>query len=331
MVRKLVTAKRATKTSEKAKQGQSGDAKSPKLEFCEVFAVRVAECKRLLKMWRRRKSRFADLSNKSQECVRKIGTCQRRLKLLEERRQRYERYQANETIPIELREEIAKAETEILRMEVSNDCEHLLDTKRELHVLQMRADRIEHPQKTRNAAFKVGKRYRLTRIEKEYDEDVREVLFGHFGPTTITRPEEGLGNEIVAALPTKGEYLELRERFYTTTLADLMQDAYLNLFALQREVQGQVSLDVQERLHWMLNEETVLPSCVSSLSIVFYPMSRMLSEPKREAAARMLAIANAIEEYRNSGVDITNDDSDALICCRVWLRGDANEVLEVFY
>ena len=145
------------------------------------------------------------------------------LKSLEARRQRYEQIQANKRIPDSLRNKIAELETQILRLEPGYEAYQrswIRSLKGELAELLVQVDRLINPPKslaTTNKAFDVGKDYSGQSITRSYDGHVWEVLRGHVERLSRAKGQR-TSFKIVAALPEKAEYLQLKERHFTYTL-----------------------------------------------------------------------------------------------------------------
>ena len=269
------------------------------------------------------------------------------LKSLETRCQRHDQIQANKKIPAILRKKIAELETEILRLEPAYDpsgrsC--IRDMKGTLAWFLVQVDRLINPPKplaTMNKAFDVGKDYSGQSITRSYDGHVWEVLRGH-----VERLPRAKGQrtsfKIVAALPEKAEYLQLKERHFTYTLEQLVDDAYGIVDELQGELQeahekmpeglqgspvGEARSEAADQLG-NISDPPELPPCVSSLRIVHYPSLHQTSRRQRayEAEEMMQVVAKAIRQYQQGEAKLKKAEAKDLDECCQQLEGNAEEL-----
>ena len=284
------------------------------------------------------------LRTKREEFIRQDASL---LRSLEARRQRHEQVQANKQIPGVLRKKIAELETHILRLEPGYEAYQrswIRSSKGELAELLVQVDRIINPPKplaTTNKAFTVGKDYSGQSITRSYDGHVWEVLRGHVERLSRAKGQRA-SFKIVAALPEKAEYLQLKERHFTHTLEKLVDDAYGIVDELQGELQaayenmpeglqgspvGEARSEAADQLG-NISDPPELPPCVSSLRIVHYPSLHQTGRRQRayEAEEMMQAVAKAIRQYRESEAKLTKAEAKDLDeCCRQ-LEGHAEEL-----
>jgi hypothetical protein len=241
------------------------------------------------------------------------------LRLLEDRRQRYELCQANRKLPVALMKQIAVLETAILTAEPGYkacDRTFIRDSKRELVALYEQVERITNPPKpmaTTNRAFRLGGTYSGQSITRTYDGHVWEVLKTHFQPLPRAKGQRA-SFRIVVDLPEKNEYLQLKERRYEQSLDALVDDAYGIVDELQAELQqaydnmpgglqrsavGEARAEAALRLESISDHRSDTPTCLSSIRIVHYPSLHKRSRGDRaaEAAAVMRALAKAVQDH----------------------------------
>ncbi len=270
------------------------------------------------------------------------------LKRLEARRQRYELYQGNKKIPAELRKDIAKLETEILREEPGHqpwERESIRESKKELAELFEQAERLTNPPKpltTTNKAFQVGKNYPSQSISRTYDGHIWEVLMGHVEQLPRQKGQR-TSFRIVAALPEKTEYLQLKERHFTKTLETLVDAAYGIVDELQGELLdayenmserskngsvGQARSEAAEQLESISGNVPTLPDSVSSIQVVHYPMLRRSTRGGRvdKAAAILRAASEAIRQFRTKEAKLKKAEAKALDVCSQQLEDHADEL-----
>jgi len=249
------------------------------------------------------------------------------IKSLEARRQRYDEYQANKKVPAALRKQIAQLESEILRLEYAPPSfggGSVRQRKKELAELLEQVDRLTNPPKplsTLNKAFKIGKAYPRVSITRAYDGYVWDVLKGHCEELPRAKKGQRISFKIVAALPEKSEYLQLKERHFTKTLDALVDDAYSIVDELQKELEdayenmpeglrgssvGEARAEAASELESISGDQPDVPQLVSSLRIVHYPSLRQSSRGDRadEAANMLRAAVKVVQKYLESGVKL---------------------------
>ena len=158
----------------------------------------------------------------------------------------------------------------------------------------------DKPTTAKGKTFEVGKMYRRQSITRVYDGHVWDVLENRFqkvwdmegGPTKF---------EIVAPLPGKAEYLRLKERHYTYTVKELIEDAYAILEDLEQEMEmafentpenlqcsgvSQARRCAARELQSICAEQPEPPLCLSSECVVHYPLLEQSSRRARAAGRR---------------------------------------------
>lgn len=270
------------------------------------------------------------------------------LKRLETRRQRYEQYQGNKKIPAALREEIADTETELLREEPGQqpwERESIRARKMELAELFEQVERLTNPPKsltTTNKAFQVGKNYPSQSITRTYDGHVWKVLMGHVERLPRQKGQR-TSFRIVAALPEKNEYLQLKECYFTKTLEALVDAAYGIVDDLQGELLdayenmsegskdgsvGEARLEAASQLENISDKVPTLPDSVSGIQVVHYPLLRQNSRGDRanEAMAMLRAASKAIRHFRTNEGKLNKAEAKALDECSQQLVVHAKEL-----
>lgn len=260
------------------------------------------------------------------------------LRKLEARRQRYDLYQGNKKIPTELRKQIAELETAILRDEPGHEVygrKGIRLRKENLAKLYKKAEHVVNPPKpltTTNKAFRVGKAYPGQSITRTYDGHIWEVLKGHFEELPRAKGQR-TSFRIVAALPEKTEYLQLKERHFTQTLETLvdsaygivdelhgeLQDAYENMpEGLQDSSVGQARSEAAEQLESISDDIPTVTDSVSAIQLVHYPLLRQNSRGDRadEASAILRAASEAIRQFRTKEAKLKKAEAKALDVCR---------------
>ena len=271
------------------------------------------------------------------------------LRSLEARHQRYESNQADKKIPAAVRKKIAELETVILRREGSYDWRGFVRyRKKELAELFEQVDRIRNPPKsltTTNKAFRVGKDYPGQSITRTYDGYVWEVLKGHFERLPRAKGQRTTF-KIVAALPEKAEYLQLKERHFTQTLDALVDDAYGIVEELHEELQeayenmpwalqggpvGEARQEAATELETISGDQPELPDFLASVRLVHYPPLHQTSRHDRAggAADMLQAAVKAVEDYRKSGVKLKKADAKALDEFAAQLEDHATQIGDV--
>jgi hypothetical protein len=307
--------------------------------YQELLDVLLADSKKTVGIYQRRaKQRQAALS---------------KLKQLEARRLRFEKYQTDMKIPAALRKQIAELEAELLRAEHAPPLAfgdgfgngEARWKKKALSALFEEADQIKNPPKslsTTNKAFKIGKAYPGQSFSRAYDGHVWEVLRGHFQPLPRTKGQR-TSFKVVAALPEKNEYLQLKERHFTKTLEalldeayevvdelhDELQDAYANMpKGLQGGTVGEARMEAASQLETISGAAPTLPDSVSAISLVHFPALRQSSRSDRadEAAAKLKAASQEIQKYINSGIKLKKAEVAELEECRQQLESRADEI-----
>lgn len=245
------------------------------------------------------------------------------LKSLEARFQRYEKYHSNRKLPAALRKGIGEVAMELLRHEPGYDSwerELVRCRRKELAELFERADRLLNPPKamnTTNKKFKGGGDYSRQAITRTYDGHVWEVLKWHFEPSPSVKGQKA-SIRIVAALPEKDEYLQLKETHFTRTVDALvdeasgiisqlqseMQEAYENTpDGLQQGLVGEARYEAAQQLDDIASDSPTVPPSISSVRLVHYPSTHLSSRARRagEAAAMLRAALVAIQQFLSDG------------------------------
>ena len=286
------------------------------------------------------------LSNRS-DYLSSIKSAETELKQLEVRRLRFDKYQSDKKIPAALRKQIAKLETELLRIEHGPFWERFRAKirKKELAALFEKVEAFRNPPKplsTTNKAFGVAKAFPGASLTRAYDGYVWEVLRGHFQLLPKVKGQRS-SFKVVAALPEKDEYLQLKERHFTKTLAALVDEAYEVLGDLREELQdaydnmpeglqggtvGEARLEAVSQLEEIADESPALPDSASTILLVHYPSLRQSSRADRadEAASKLKAASQEIQKYINSGIKLKKSDVADLEDCRLQLEYQADEI-----
>jgi hypothetical protein len=300
------------------------------------------------------------------EYLDEIKSDESKLKRYEARRLRFEKYQSDKRIPAKLRKEIAKLETHLLRFEHTTigglRCSPLRP-KLDLAKLFKEVDEIKNPPKppsTVNKDFKVGKSYLGTSITKAYDSDVWDVLEDHF--ECVSNFNEKLRYKIVAALPEKDEYLQLKERHFTISLETLVDKAYWMLEDLEDDLESDYEVvtgeyeeeeDEEDDDEYEEDEDTVVedlstaigqiesingyylihPDSVSNISLVRYPSKGVnCHADKAEDVADMLEMAlQAIQKHVASGIDLNEDDAAEFEEYKLLLEEHIGELRSIYF
>lgn len=276
-----------------------------------------------------------------------------RIKDLNERLKRNERFHANKSIPAKLLERIETIEWRILRLSFFNEDTSrrgfsVSDEKRELAVLIERAECLVNPPKpliTINAKFKMGKCYSKRSISGSYDGYVWQVLLGHFEPLEDSRGRHTIV-KVVAALPEKSEYLQLKEHRFTCKVDALLAEAYEIVHELQNELQeaydnmpdglqdgtvNQARLEAISGLEFVSNDQVELSDDVSTLRCCHFPALRQKSRSDRacEAAAMLRAVSAAIMKRRKKNDGSKKSDVLALQECCEKLDSQAEQLAQI--
>ena len=238
---------------------------------------------------------------------------------LAERRQRFDSIQGNKKIPATLRKWAAHLEMRVLILEHKSrlfSASSLRSMKKELAKHLKEIDRHLNPPKafaTTDAAYKIGEEYPRQSLTRAYDGHVWQVLEGHF---EAAEREKGQRKkvEILAALPDKTEYLQLKQDHFTKTFALLVEDAYEKIADLRDEMQeafdntpeslqetevAQARSEAASQLENIADDSPSVPEPISSLPIIYYPSLSQTSRADRagDAAAMLRHVAEAARQF----------------------------------
>lgn len=301
--------------------------------FRELAAEKCAQYEEQIRNFQKR-LKARRIAQADQEMLEKwLRESQSRLTSLEARRQRHELIQGDERLSVPMRQAIAKLEFHILRLELSHSSSRsvLREWKQDLAELLEHVERITNPPQpleTTNRAFRVGRGYPRQAISRFYDGHVWQVLKAHFEALSRTKGQQSRVR-IVAAIPEKAEYLQLKERYYTKTVEALVSEAYETVNELQEELQqaydnmpenlqdgplGEARLQAADQLEDISGDQPEVLTCVASLPIVHYPRVDQSSRGLRAyAATEMLrTAAKAVSDYPASEVALKKRETKAL-------------------
>ena len=225
---------------------------------------------------------------------------------LAKRRQRFDSIQGNKKIPAAYRKQFAELEWEILSLEQTHHGQDFLrPRKRDLSDLLKRIDRHLNPPKAFamvNAAYKVGGEYARQSLTRAYDGHVWEVLDGYFESMPRTKGQKGK-IKIVASLPEKVEYLQLKQDHFTKTIALLVDEAYEEIADLRDEMQeafdntpeslqetevAQARSEAASQLDIFADDSPSVPESISSVSIILYPSPNQTSRADRAGGVAVM-------------------------------------------
>lgn len=318
--------------------------------FQEMIDVVAAHSKKTVVVYQRlaKQRHKAAISNRPHYLA-SIKYAETQLKQLETRRLRFEKYQSDKKIPAALRKQIAQAETDLLRSEHTPTYgfgnSGVRFKKQRLAELFEKADQIKNPPKplsTTNKSFKSGKDFPGASISRAYDGHVWEVLKSHFQLLPKTKGQR-TSFKVIAALPEKDEYLQLKERHFTKTLETLVDEAYGIVDELRGELQdayesmpeglqggavGEARLEAASQLENISDDAPTLPESVAALRLVHYPSLRQSSRGDRAnvAAAMLKAASQAIQNHIGSGTKLKKVEVADLEEYRQQLESHADDI-----
>jgi len=318
--------------------------------FQEMLDVLFADSKKTVGIYQRlAKLRHKTALSNRPHYLASIKSAETKLKQLEARRLRFVKYQTDKKIPAALRKQIAELEAELLRAEHAPTYGFgngvVRWKKKELAALIEKVDQINNPPKsvsTINTTFKVGKDYPGRAVSRAYDGHVWEVLKGHFQVLPRSKGQR-ISFKVVEALPEKDEYLQLKERHFTSTIEALVDEAFEVVDELQGELQeaydnmpvglqggaaGEARLEAAGQLESISGDAPTLPDSVSAIRLVHYPALRQSSRGDRayEAAAKLKAASHEIQKYINSGLKLKKAAVAELEECLQQLESQADEI-----
>jgi hypothetical protein len=186
--------------------------------------------------------------------------------------------------------------------------------------------------------------------DRSRDEHVAYIPLANVGHPYSDGRVMGFGERtrfrIVAALPQRDEYLQLKELRFTYSLGGLIEAVYGTVGELQGELEdayentpealqdgeiGQARLAAAEQLEAIAGSPPTPPDCVASLRLVHYPPPTLHSRGDRaRAAAAMLRAADAAIESHLAGRPKLNSANAKLVMqFRRSLADHADELDEV--
>lgn len=246
------------------------------------------------------------------------------LKTLMSRQQKHESIQKNKNVPASDRKEIAALERKILGLEKEGfSRSSLRSCKDRLGELIEKADRRLDPPKlltTKNKAYRVGGKFSRQSVTRAYDGHVWEVLKGHFEHLPREKGQQATV-KILAGLPEKREYLQLKQQRYTKNLESLVDDAYGQVEELRDELQeafdnmpeslqetevAQARYEAASQLDEIAGDQPSVPESISSLRIVHFPSLNSGSRAVRAANATdvLRAVLLATEQHMKETVNL---------------------------
>jgi hypothetical protein len=187
--------------------------------------------------------------------------------------------------------------------------------------------------------FNVNQIVTGTALKKEYDAYFLRLLRDHLDPQPRKRKEHAKF-KVTKELPTKNEYLELRNKRLTVPVDGLIGDAYETITELNEEMQeahdnmpeslqdgeiGQRRLEAAEALADFSLPD--IPAEAGDIEVLFLPALILSSRSKRagEAADRLKTAAQAIRDFVSEG-DEGPQEGDALEDLAEQLEKDASEL-----
>jgi len=298
----------------KSLREQLQDAKSFHEMIDLVEAHEHERIKHYEKILKKRNTTEAHLS----ACETRLRGHKATLTSLPKRRQRYDSIQGNKKIPATYRKLAADLERRILCLE--HDRSELIGAlrfnKKELADLLKLIDRHLNPPKpfaTTNSAYKIGEEYPRQSLTRAYDGHVWQVLNAHFEAAERTKGQRKKV-EILAALPEKTEYLQLKQDYFTRTIALLVEEAYEKISELRDEMQeafdntpeslqdtdvGQARLEAASQLDSIADNPPTVPVSISSVPIIHYPSLNQTSRADRagDVAVMLRNVSQAARQF----------------------------------
>ena len=273
----------------------------------------IKQCQERLK---KRDKASKDLRSKVETWLREHEA---KLASLAKRRQQFDSIQGNEKIPATLRKGVARLEWRILILEHKSSsmaASALRRHKRELAEDRKEIDRHLNPPKafaTTNAAYKIGEEYPRQSLTRAYDGHVWQVLEGHFEAAERAKGQRRKV-EILAALPDKTEYLQLKQDHFTKTIALLVDEAYEEIADLRDEMQeafdntpeslqetevAQARSEAASQLDIFADDSPSVPESISSVSIILYPSPNQTSRADRAGGVAVMLrhVAEAARQF----------------------------------
>ena len=159
--------------------------------------------------------------------------------------------------------------------------------------------------------FSVNQVVTGTALKKEYDAYFERLLRDHLEPQPRKRREHARF-KVTKPLPSKAEYLELRNKKFTVSVDGLVEDAYDTITELAEEMQeafdntpeplqngdvGQRRQDAADALgEFMLPD---IPAEADDITVLFLPSLDLSSRSKRadDAAEQLRTAAQAIRDF----------------------------------
>lgn len=236
---------------------------------------------------------------------------------LAKRRLRSESIQGNKKVPVAYRKRAAELEREILCLEHNHiGQDSLRYRKRDMAELLKQIDRHLNPPKPFalvNTAYKIGEEYARQSLTRAYDGHVWDVLDGYFENLPRAKGQKGK-IKILAALPEKAEYLQVKENFYRKAIDILVDEAYEEIGDLRDEMQeafdnmpeslqdtdvGQARSEAASQLENIADELPTLPDPITSLQIIHYPSLNQSSRADRagDAAVTLRDVSKAVRQF----------------------------------
>lgn len=273
---------------------------------CERSRSQITELKR------KRNRQHAYVLEQAEE---RFAYVSRDLRSVVQRRTRYEDVQADKRVPATLRKRIHNQEDCVFRREFSSGFgrSSIAEPRRELADLYEQARKSLLPKRkcqTSHPLFRKGKSCKRISLTKAFDGHVFEVMESHF---VIVLEKGRLPFRIIESLPTKEEYLKVRDEFFThtleyhvasayseiETLADELSEAFENMpESLQGSDLGEMRSEVSRELMEIAEEPPMVPEEFASVELLHIPSTKVSSRGDRaeEAASRMEAVADKLSE-----------------------------------
>jgi hypothetical protein len=273
---------------------------------CERARSRLTELKRKRSRQDTRELKFAESW---------FAYMSRNLRQIVQRRKRYEEVQADKRVPATLRKQIHDQEDRVFRHEFSSGFgrSSIAEPRRELEELYEQARKSLIPKrkcKTSHPMFRKGKSCKRISLTKAFDGHVFEVMEAHL---ELVLDKGRLPFRIIESLPTKEEYLTIRDAYYThtlehhlasayaeiETLADELSEAFENMpESLQGSELGERRSEASQELMEIAEDPPMVPEEFASVELLHIPSTKVSSRGDRaeEAASRMKAVAQKLSE-----------------------------------
>jgi hypothetical protein len=271
---------------------------------CERARSRLTELKRKRSRQDTRELKFAESW---------FAYMSRNLRQIVQRRKRYEEVQADKRVPATLRKQIHDQEDHVFRHEFSSGFgrSSIAEPRRELADLYEQARKCLLPKRkyqTSHPMFRKGKSCKRISLTKAFDGHVFQVMEAHL---EVVLGKGRLPFRIIESLPTKEEYLKVRDEFFThtleyhvasayseiETLADELSEAFENMpESLQGSDLGEMRSNASEELMEIADDAPMVPEQFALVELLHLPSPKVSSRGDRaeEAAMCMEAVAEKL-------------------------------------